>query len=32
MAINPHLTARQRNRLALRETAATWLYRLQGRL
>ena len=32
MAIDPHLTARQRNRLALRETAATWLYRLQGRL
>lgn len=29
--VEPGLTATQRNRLALRETAGTLLYRLQGR-
>jgi uncharacterized SAM-binding protein YcdF (DUF218 family) len=31
LAVTPALTPAQRNRLALRETAATLLYRLQGR-
>jgi uncharacterized SAM-binding protein YcdF (DUF218 family) len=31
LAVTPALTPTQRNRLALRETAATLLYRLQGR-
>ena len=32
IAVEPPLSAGQRNRLALRETAATLLYGLQGRL
>jgi len=32
LAAEPQLSAPERNRLALRETAATVLYRLQGRM
>ena len=32
LAAEPQLSATERNRLALRETAATLLYRLQGRM
>jgi hypothetical protein len=32
LAAEPPLTAPERNRLALREAAATLLYRLQGRI
>ena len=32
IAVEPTLSAGQRNRLALRETAATLLYELQGRM
>jgi hypothetical protein len=32
LAAEPPFTAPERNRLALRETAATLLYRLQGRM
>lgn len=32
MAISPQLNSRTRNRIALRETAGTLLYRLQGRM
>ena len=32
LAAEPPLSAAERNRLALRETAATLLYRLQGRI
>jgi len=32
IAATPHLSPHERNRLALRETAATLLYRLQGRM
>ena len=32
LAVEPHLKAHERNRLALREVAATILYRLQGRM
>ena len=32
LAVEPRLSARERNRLALRETAGTLLYRLQGRM
>jgi hypothetical protein len=32
LAAEPPLTAPERNRLALREAAATLLYRLQGRM
>jgi uncharacterized SAM-binding protein YcdF (DUF218 family) len=32
IAAEPPITPHERNRLALRESAATWLYRLQGRM
>jgi uncharacterized SAM-binding protein YcdF (DUF218 family) len=32
LAAEPQLPPNERNRLALRESAATWLYRLQGRM
>ena len=32
LAVSPRLSNRERNRLALRETAGTLLYRLQGRM
>jgi hypothetical protein len=32
LAVSPRLSSRERNRLALRETAGTLLYRLLGRM